>query len=155
MSLDFIFEKKFTIEDVEIKTSIKVIHQNNNWWLCKNGSTILVKCYTQTEEDINKLKSDGFEILVDGDKTYLIKGDIKLLVRFDMGKNNNVDGLTKYGSNEITDIMDEIVITFQTKFITDEEEEILWRDDTIDVNIIYDDTTKKFGYKIENGVISK
>lgn len=46
-------------------------------------------------------------------------------------------------------------ITFQTKFMTDEGEEMIWRDETLGVDKMYDEVTTKYGYKIENGIISK
>lgn len=74
-------------------------------------------------------------------------------------KNDNgdliVDSLTRYGANNISDIMDELVITFQTKFITDEEMEMIWRDETLNIDDMFDNTTKSFGYKIDNGLIYK
>jgi len=155
MSLDITFQKEFTIEDVENKTSIAIEYKNNNWWMCKNNSVIMIKCYTQTEEDIERFKSDGFEIVEEDGKTYAVKDGDKGLIRFDKGKKNIVDGLTRYGMNELSEIMDELVLTFQTKFITDEKEEMFWRDNTLDVDKMYDDVTKKFGYIIENGIISK
>jgi len=156
MLLDIIFQKEFTIEDVENKTSITIEHKNNNWWMSKKDSVIMIKCYTQTQEDMDRFKSDGFEIVEEDGKTFAIKDGVKGLIRFDKGKKNVVDGLTRSGMNELSEIMDELVLTFQTKFITDEEEEeMFWIDKTLDVNKTYDDVTKNFGYKIENGIISK
>lgn len=155
MSLDITFQKNFTIEDVEIKTSIIIEYKNNNWWMCKNDSAILIKCYTQTEADIERFKVDGFDIIEENGKTYALKDDHKRLIRFDKGKKNDVDGLTCYGMNNLSEIMNELVLTFQTKFITDEEEEMLWRDKTLDVDKMFDEVTTEFGYKIENGIISK
>lgn len=155
MSLDITFQKEFTIEDVENKTSITIEYKNNNWWMCKNDSVIMIKCYTQTQEDVDKFKSDGFDIIEENGRNYVLKGGDKRLIRYDKGKENVVDGLTRYGMNELSEIMDELVLTFQTKFITDEEEEMLWRDETLDVDKMYDEVTTKYGYKIENGIISK
>lgn len=155
MSLDITFQKEFTIQDVENKTSITIEYEKDNWWMRKNGSTILIKCYTQTEADVESMKSQGFEILEENGKTYAVKDGHKGLIRYDKGKENVVDGLTRYGMNELSEIMDELVLTFQTKFITDEEEEMLWRDETLDVDKMYDEVTTKYGYKIENGIISK
>jgi len=155
MSLDITFQKEFTIEDVENKTSITIEYKNNNWWIRKNDSVIMIKCYTQTQEDVDKFKSDGFDIIEENGRTYVLKDGDKRLIRYDKGKENVVDGLTRYGMNELSEIMDELVLTFQTKFITDDEEEMLWRDETLDVDKMYDEVTTKYGYKIENGIISK
>lgn len=155
MSLDITFQKEFTIDDVENKTSITIEYKNNNWWMCKNDSVIMIKCYTQTQEDVDKFKSDGFDIIEENGRTYVLKDGGKRLIRYDKGKENVVDGLTRYGMNELSEIMDELVLTFQTKFITDEEEEMLWRDETLNVDKMYDEVTTKYGYKIENGIISK
>jgi len=69
-------------------------------------------------------------------------------------KKNIIDGLTSYGSNNLSEIMDELMLTFQTKFITDEQREMFYRDENLDVDKLYDDTIKAYGYKIENGIIT-
>jgi len=155
MSLDITFQKEFTIEDVENKTPITIDYKNDNWWMCKNNSIIMIKCYTKTKEDVERFKSEGFVIVEEYGETYAVKDCDKRLIRFDKGKKNVVDGLTIYGRNELSEILDVLVLTFQTKFITDEEEEMFWRDNTLDVDMMFDDVTKKFGYKIENEIISK
>lgn len=155
MSLDITFEKQFTIEDVENKTSLNIEYKDNNWWLYKNNSFILIKCYTHSETDIKNMILDGFEILKDGEKTYAIKNDEKELIIYDKGKKNIIDSLTRYGMNDISLILDEIVLTFQTKFITDNEEEMIYRDETLSIDNLYNNVMLKYGYKINNGIISK
>lgn len=121
MSLDITFKKKFTIQEVEDKTSIDIEYQNNNWWMRKNGSSVLIKSYS-TEDN---------------------------------GKDNIIDGLTCYMGNTLSEIMDELVLVFQTKFITCEEEEMCYYDSSIDVNALYDEVTLRYGYEIVDGVITK
>jgi hypothetical protein len=113
MSLDITFQKRFSLNEVENKTSIKVVKEGVNYWLKKNDNIVLVmenKCI--------------------------------------------VCGLTSYGKNNFSEIMDELVVTFQTKFITDNEEETLYYESDIDVDKLFYDTTKEYGYIIDdNGEI--
>jgi len=51
--------------------------------------------------------------------------------------------------------MNKLVVVFQTKFITDNEEEMVHHDPEIDVDKLFDDTTTEYGYTIsEKGDIS-
>ena len=156
MSLDIIFQKRFTIEDVENKTSIKIEFKNNNYWMCKNDSRILIVSDIQTEMDVERFKVDGFEIIMDNNEMFALKDDVKCLIRFDMGKKNIVNRITQYGMNDLSEIMDELVFGFQTKFITDIQMDMLYDGncDISDICKLYDDTTKLHGYKIENNIIS-
>ncbi len=158
MSQDITFEKLFTIEDVENKTSIKVEYEKGKYWLSKNGSVICVTTNLSSDEDIQKLKDEGYSIeteIEDGyEYTRAIKGDDRILLFLDKGKKTFVDEITRYGMNELWEILKELVITFQTKFITDEEEEMMWHDPTIDVDKLYTETTLKYGFEIKNGIIS-
>lgn len=129
MSLDITFQKEFTIEDVENKTSIKAEYNKGQYWLVKNGSHVLINSYTSTEEDIKN---------------------------YDNGKKKIVDGLTSYGLNSISEILDELVLTFQTQFMTDEEENMIYHNQSIDVDEVFSNATKKYGYNIDNdGNISR
>jgi hypothetical protein len=154
MSLEITFQKEFTIEDVENKTSIQIEEKDGEYWMVKNNSSILIKSYVKTQEELNNLKKEGFEIIEENGKTYISKDGNKGLIRFDKGKKNVVDGLSKYGQNSLGEIMNELVLTFQTKFITDNEEEMFMHDNNLDSEKLFDDATKSYGYRIENGVIS-
>ena len=155
MSLDITFQKEFTIEDIEKNTTIDIEFKDGNWWLLKNKSCILVKCYLYQKDDIDDLIKNDYEIIEEEGILYAVKDTHRILINTDKGKKNNVDGLTRYGMNDLSEIMDELVLTFQTKFITDEEEEMLYHDQSLNIDDLFTETTKKFGYTIENDKIKK
>lgn len=71
----------------------------------------------------------------------------------DLDENGNFSSISQYGRNELSEIIDIIVPTFQTKFITDNEWEIIIyeqnRGNNIDVNNVFNETTKSYGYDIK------
>jgi len=83
---------------------------------------------------------------------WLKKGENVILTKV---KNGIIHGLTRYGENSISEVMNKLVVVFQTKFITDNEEEMVHHDPEIDVDKLFDDTTTEYGYTIsEKGDIS-
>lgn len=154
MSQDITFEKEFTIEDVENKTSIKIEYQKGNYWMSKNESSILINTYTDSLDDVEKLKNEGYSIEDENGITYAIKGDEKRTIYLDKGKKNEVVSITRFGGNDLSEILDELVITFQTRFITDDEEQELYCGENPDEDKLYTDATIKYGYKIEDDIIS-
>lgn len=56
--------------------------------------------------------------------------------------------LTSYGLNNPTKIMDTLIETFNVKFITDNEKEIIFHEPDADVEKMFNEVTAKFGYVI-------
>ena len=69
---------------------------------------------------------------------------------------NSVDSptleLTCYGSNNPKKIMDTLINIFHAKFITDNEEELLFRDTEglVDIERLYDEVMERYGYATNN-----
>lgn len=155
MSIDITFDKSFTLADVEAKTSIKIEHRNKQYWMRKGDSIILIKTYHHTQKNLDEFKQDGFIIEeIDGERYATKTGSENIKIIVDDGKSNRVYGLSHYGLNSLQEIMVELVITFQTKFITDNEVEMFYYEPDLDVDKLYSDTTMKFGFEIIDGVIS-
>lgn len=129
MSLDITFQKKFTFDDVINKTSITIVNKNKFWWMRKNNSIVLIK--------------------------YYIPPNNNELITNNNNDNRIIWGITAYAWSKYHDVLDELVLTFQTKFITDLEEEMYIRDNTLDINKLFDAVTQNFGFVIEDGVIIK
>lgn len=91
------------------------------------------------------------------DNYWFVKNGSTVLVNIhkdDEDKQIYVDGISAYGINSPYEILDDIVLTFQTLFITDNEFELFGRGLDLNVEKLYHDTTVKFGFKLENGVIT-
>jgi hypothetical protein len=104
------------------------------------------------------------EVKFVNDKYWIEKGNSVVLVcQSDnieySGLDNIVYEITSYGLNDMKDIMNEIILTFQTMFVTDNEMEFLWRHAEMnqdDIYKIYKITTERYGYFVdENNIISK
>jgi hypothetical protein len=120
MSLDISFNKKITMEDIKDKTPLKIEYVNNYHYI--------------TDEDNNHMLIQ--------EKGYRDK----------LG--NTIDSptldLTCYGANNPKKIMDTLINTFHAKFITDEEQERIYRDTTglIDIEKLYDEVMERYGYSV-------
>ena len=155
MSLDITLNKNITLQEIIDKTTIKVEYKDDVHWLVKDGNVINVKTYTYSDEDIQKLISEGKNIEESNGENYLILNGEKYLLPKDKGLNNRIGRLTRYGVNKLKDILSEIVTTFQTKFITDEEEKMIYNEEDINVDNLFLDTTIYYGFNIkEDGVIT-
>ena len=152
MSIDIYFEKRFTLEDVENKTSIEVVFANDDWWLRKNGMVAAVDSCFYTEEGLEKMKKEGWSIIQEDGETYAVKEDKKHRLAVDVGKKNRVVRITTYGANAISEMLNELILTFQTRVMDDEEMHAYWIS-KCDPFKLYDDYTKNAGYIIEDGVI--
>lgn len=79
----------------------------------------------------------------------------KILIDLFDKKTNSFSGLTRYGLNDLTVIMNQIVITFQTRFLDCDGQQHFFNEPTLDLNELYDKTLTKYGYSIdESGLIS-
>ena len=120
MSLDISFNKKITMEDIKEKTPLKIECVNNhNFITDEDNNHMLIKEKGYTDKLGNRVDSPTLE-------------------------------LTCYGANNPKKIMDTLINTFHAKFITDNEEELLFRDTTglVDIEKLYDEVMKKFGYPV-------
>ena len=100
-------------------------------------------------------KTTSIEIKYEKNKHWLVKNGSCILINTEEGE-TEFDSITRYGENELTEIMNEIVINSQTRFITDNELPDLFNSKSEkDTDKLFNDTTIKYGYKINNdGVIS-
>lgn len=132
MSLDITFQKIISLSDIQNSTSIKSEILGDAIYLSKNNATVTAnyQYIKSIENDDNIISSD--DIIINGITIYNIQYD------------------------NCTEILNDIVLTFQTKFITDDEEQIIYSSniDDIDIEKMFNDTTIKYGYKIFNEYIS-
>ena len=104
------------------------------------------------------------DILVDEHKgKKYLKYDGSTLPINDLDENENFTSISQYGLNTLGGIMNIIVPTFQTRFITDEvfedfiHEQMKGKEYTLDeMDNIWTETTIHYGYEIsKNGIITK
>lgn len=125
MSLDIMFNKSISLEDIENKTTLKIKDKNNCKWLVDEfGNCMLIKENNWVDEFGNKVNDYSLE-------------------------------LTSYGLNNPTKIMEELIKTFDAKFITDNELEILYyeSENEINMNELFDNSMKRFGYLIDDKIV--
>ncbi|MEA3295890.1 MAG: hypothetical protein U9Q27_02000 [Patescibacteria group bacterium] len=71
----------------------------------------------------------------------------------DLDENGYFKSICQYGLNTLNKIMPIIVSTFKVKFITDNELQFIlyeqMRGNEVDIDKLFDETTKKYGHDIE------
>lgn len=155
MSISFYFDKVFTLEDVEKNTSLNVIYENKNWFIGKNDSYVMAIYYYHTDGDINNFINDGYEIITDVNNKYAVKEDEKILLKNDNGLKNKIDNIVKFGNRSgLAEILNELVITFQLRFMTDDEFESFMHDE-YDAEYLFKTTMNKYGYIIDDNNVIK
>lgn len=154
MSIDLRFEKSFTINNILEKTKIKILEKDGSMWMNIGNSSCLIVSYFQSNDDIREYIDKGYNIINEDGKVHAKNGNENIQLRLDRGYENIVDGVTFYGwCNEI---LDEIVLTFQTRFITDEDDYIIcYGEEEVNPDEIYDKTTERFGYVFNGELIIK
>ncbi len=151
MSIEFTFKKDLTIRSIEENTSIQSENRNDDWYLVKDGGVIHVYLNEYEEEFINSLIKKGYKKETDEGGVYLILEDDKFYIEPVSEKDHLIDMISYRGSG--ADIIDEIVLKFQTTFITDNE---YYELSSRSFDDVARETTIKNGYDIdENGLISR
>ena len=121
MSVDYTFNKKISLENIERKTKLKIVINKDEKWLVDDfNNHILIKEKNYRDKKGNIVDSPTLE-------------------------------LTVYGLNNPTKIIDLLIEHFDTKFITDNEEELLFHEPKLldELNDVYDDVMTKFGYLVD------
>lgn len=125
MSVDFTFNKKISFDDIEQKTSLKIIENNGKKWIIDTfNNHMLIKENNYVDKDRNPADSPTLE-------------------------------LTAYGGSNSTNIRDELIRHFNTKFITDNEEDMFYyKPELLDkIDEIYNSVMEDFGYIIKDDII--
>jgi hypothetical protein len=120
MSVEYIFNKKISFDDINEKTSLKVVENNGSRWILDPlNNQMLIK-----EKNYVNVKGES----VDGPTLELIV----------------------YGINNSNMIRDELVKHFNVKFITDNELEMFFHDHKLleKIDEIYDSVMVEYGYII-------
>ncbi len=125
MSVEYTFNKKISLDDIENKTNLKIVLNKDTKWLVDEfNNHVLINENNYSDENGNVVDSPTLE-------------------------------LTVYGLNNPTKIMDELIKNFNAKFITDNEELLLFHNSELfdEIDVLYDNVMEKYGY-LNNGIIS-
>lgn len=116
MSTEFKFYTKIRLSQVEKQTNLKIIKKDDNLFL----------------QD-----PDGNSLLV-RTGAWLIENSNE--------SDHDTFELVRYGSNDPSNILDELVEKFELKFLTDDDEEYLHYNKDEDFDTYLDECMKSYGY---------
>ena len=123
MSVDYIFNKKISLNDISEKTSLKVVENNgSNWIVDPFNNHMFIKEKNYVNENGEPVDSKTLE-------------------------------LTVYYGNNSTMILDELVKHFNVRFITDNEEIELYYHPELSLDELSNSVMIEHGYRINNDIV--